>query len=87
MSDVLCIITTGVEGFSVGDSVYGDVLGLRTGTVAQYVVVDSRIMKHKPSNLSHVQAAGAPLAGMTALQCFSTTGMHHHLSPEVMWCV
>lgn len=54
---------------------FGDVRGLRTGTVAEYAVVDESIACRKPCNLSHVQAAGAPLAGMTALQCFSACHM------------
>lgn len=61
--------------FVVGDLVFGDVRGLRTGTVAEYVVVDESITCRKPSNLSHEQAAGAPLAGITALQCFSAGHM------------
>jgi NADPH:quinone reductase-like Zn-dependent oxidoreductase len=66
---------SGVTEFVVGDMVFGDVKGLRTGTVAEYVVVDESITCLKPSNLSHAQAAGAPLAGMTALQCFSACRM------------
>jgi alcohol dehydrogenase len=58
-----------VTDFKVGDEVFGDVVGIRTGTVAHYAVVDSRVIAKKPTNLTHVQAAGAPLAGITALQC------------------
>ncbi len=54
---------------------FGDVVGIRTGTVAQFAVIDSRVLAHKPPNLSHAQAAGAPLAGITALQCFESAGM------------
>ena len=46
-------------------------LGLRTGGCAEYLVVDSRIIAHKPKNLTHIQCAGAPLAGLTALQCLT----------------
>ena len=65
----------GVTEFVVGDEVFGDVRGLRTGTVAEYVVVDESVTCRKPSNLSHVEAAGAPLAGITALQCLSAGHM------------
>lgn len=56
--------------FKVGDAVFGDVVGVRTGSCAEYLVVDSRVLALKPTTLTHVQAAGAPLAGITALQCF-----------------
>mmetsp|Transcript_14930 Transcript_14930/g.24695 ORF Transcript_14930/g.24695 Transcript_14930/m.24695 type:complete len:375 (+) Transcript_14930:114-1238(+) len=73
-------VGSGVTDFAVGDAVFGDVRGLRTGTVAEYVVVDSCVLVRRPANLSHVQAAGAPLAGLTALQCFEEGNMKHSCS-------
>ena len=49
---------------------FGDVVGLRTGGCSEYLVVDSRVITYKPKNLTHIQCAGAPLASITALQCF-----------------
>ena len=54
----------------VDNEVFGDVVGIRTGSCAEYLVVDSRVICLKPKNITHIQAAGAPLAGITALQCF-----------------
>ncbi|MBR9727515.1 zinc-binding alcohol dehydrogenase family protein [Shewanella intestini] len=54
------------ELFSVGDEVWyaGDVT--RSGTYAQYQLVDERIVGHKPTSLSHAQAAAMPLTSITA---------------------
>jgi len=55
----------GVSGFAIG----GPVFGLSQGTLAEYVVVpaDSGAVS-KPERLTHEQAAGVALAGLTALQ-------------------
>lgn len=57
-------------GYKKGDDVYGMTKGLRTGTVAEYIVVDASVLSRKPSNLTHVQAASVPLCALTAYQCF-----------------
>jgi NADPH:quinone reductase-like Zn-dependent oxidoreductase len=50
-----------------GDEVYGMARVPRTsGTYAEYVPVTSMSVARKPANLSHVEAAGVPLAAMTA---------------------
>lgn len=79
-SGEIAAVGSDVADFALGDAVFGDVRGLRTGTVAEYVVVDSSVLVRRPANLSHVQAAGAPLAGLTALQCFEEGNMKHSCS-------
>ena len=55
-----------VTDFRVGDAVYGQQdLGKAW---AEYVCVPASVVAPKPENLSHVQAAAVPLAGLTALQ-------------------
>ncbi|WP_159499233.1 NADP-dependent oxidoreductase [Microbacterium sp. 18062] len=50
-----------------GTEVYGMVPFPRTGgSYAEYVVVPSQSVARKPSSLSHVEAAGVPLAALTA---------------------
>ncbi|WP_405373634.1 MULTISPECIES: NADP-dependent oxidoreductase [unclassified Microbacterium] len=50
-----------------GDQVFGMVPFPRTGgTYAEYVVVPSLSVARKPAALSHVEAAGVPLAALTA---------------------
>ncbi|SMH45554.1 NADPH:quinone reductase [Rathayibacter oskolensis] len=50
-----------------GDEVYGFVMVPRySGSYAEYVTVPSVSVTRKPSTLSHVEAAGVPLAALTA---------------------
>ncbi|MEY9210627.1 NADP-dependent oxidoreductase [Thermobifida halotolerans] len=59
-----------VPEFSVGDEVIGYVREdvVRRGTFAQQVAAPVRTLARKPANLSWTQAAGLPLAGLTAYQ-------------------
>ncbi|MET8453313.1 NADP-dependent oxidoreductase [Streptomyces sp. NPDC005209] len=59
-----------VTEFSVGDEVIGYVREdfLSRGTFAEYVAAPVRTLARKPRNLSYEEAAGLPLAGLTAYQ-------------------
>ena len=60
----------GVEGYAVGDEVYGCAGGLAdlAGTLAEYIVADSNLLAHKPKNLSMREAAALPLVAITAYE-------------------
>ena len=55
-----------VSLFKVGDEVWyaGDIS--RSGSYAEYQLVDERIVGHKPQTLSNAQAAALPLTSITA---------------------
>ena len=57
-----------VTKFKVGDEVYyaGDIT--RSGTNAEFQLVDERIVGHKPKNLSIAEAAAMPLTSLTAYE-------------------
>jgi NADPH2:quinone reductase len=59
-------IGDGVSLFKVGDEVYyaGDLT--RSGSNAEYQLVDERIVGHKPKKLSLEEAAAMPLTALTA---------------------
>ncbi|WP_369221917.1 NADP-dependent oxidoreductase [Streptomyces sp. R39] len=59
-----------VTEFAVGDEVIGYVREdfLSRGTFAEYVAAPVRTLARKPRNLTFEQAAGLPLAGLTAYQ-------------------
>ncbi|MEU3751226.1 NADP-dependent oxidoreductase [Streptomyces olivoreticuli] len=59
-----------VQEFAVGDEVIGYVREdfLSRGTFAEYVAAPVRTLARKPANLTFEQAAGLPLAGLTAYQ-------------------
>ncbi|MFD7612124.1 NADP-dependent oxidoreductase [Streptomyces sp. NPDC059828] len=66
------VVQPGVSApeFSVGDEVMGYVREdfLSRGTFAEYVAAPVRTLARKPRNLSFEEAAGLPLAGLTAYQ-------------------
>ena len=63
-------IGVGVTRFSVGDAVLGMPWFPRAANAyAEFVTAPSRHFAHRPAGLSEVEAAGLPLAGLTAWQC------------------
>ncbi|MET9789376.1 NADP-dependent oxidoreductase [Streptomyces canus] len=63
VSGVVAELGEGVEGFAVGDEVFGNTL---SGGYAEYTLVPVDITAHKPAELSHVAAATLPVAAATA---------------------
>ena len=60
----------GVNGFEVGDDIYGCAGGLMAlqGALAEYMAADARLIAHKPKSLTMKQAAALPLVGITAYE-------------------
>src|SRR3989304_6416091 len=69
-SGVIAEVGEGVSGFKKGDEVYGyaRVLGGGSGSFAEFVSVDTKVIARKPKNISHVEAAALPLTGVSAWQ-------------------
>jgi NADPH:quinone reductase-like Zn-dependent oxidoreductase len=69
-------IGAGVEGFAVGDEVFGAVAKSYQGggTFAEYVTVNAAVAAHRPSGLSPEAAAALPTAGTTALAAVDALG-------------
>jgi NADPH2:quinone reductase len=67
----------GVEGYAVGDEVYGCAGGLADlpGTLAEYIVADSKLIAHKARNLSMREAAALPLVAITAYEGLVRAGV------------
>ncbi|KAL4139795.1 hypothetical protein PRNP1_005280 [Phytophthora ramorum] len=57
-----------VQGFQVGDEVYGMPVVTQTGTFAEYVNFDAEFLSLKPNNVSFNEAAGVPTVGETSYQ-------------------
>ncbi|KOG34191.1 NADP-dependent oxidoreductase [Streptomyces resistomycificus] len=66
-----------VEEFAPGDEVFGYVRkdSVQLGTYAELVSAHVRMLARKPASLSWEQAAGAPLAGLTAYQSIQRVGV------------
>lgn len=69
-SGVVEAVGADVTLFKPGDDVYyaGDIT--RSGTNAEFHLVDERIVGHKPKSLSHAEAAALPLTTITAYEAF-----------------
>ncbi len=68
----------GVTGFPIGMAVFGmtSTPGYRAGAFAEYVAVKAAHAAAKPGSLSHEEAAGVPLAALTAWQAvFDRAGL------------
>ncbi|MBZ9810461.1 MULTISPECIES: NADP-dependent oxidoreductase [unclassified Mesorhizobium] len=58
----------GVSGQRVGDQVYGVTNPQFIGAYAEYAVASAEMVSNKPSSLTHVDAASAPVVSVTAWQ-------------------
>ncbi len=67
-----------VKQFRPGDAVFGDVFGLGSGSLAEYVSVPESALAPKPSSVSFEEAAAVPAAALTALQGLRNQG---HIQP------
>ena len=60
-----------VKTFKAGDKVYSRIDESFAGTMAEYVISNASDSANIPSNLSHEESAGVPLAGLTAYQALT----------------
>ncbi|MBQ4915066.1 zinc-dependent alcohol dehydrogenase family protein [Maribacter sp. MMG018] len=67
----------GVEGFKVGDEVYGCAGGLADlpGSLTEYILADSNLIGHKPKRLSMRETAALPLVAITAYEGLTRAGV------------
>jgi len=74
VSGVVEAVGSGVSRFKVGDAVYSRPDIKRNGTYADYVAIREDEVAHKPTTISHIEAASLPLAGITAWEALFTAG-------------
>lgn len=67
----------GVDGYAVGDEVYGCAGGLADlpGTLAEYIAADANLIARKPKCLSPREAAALPLVAITAFEGLQRAGI------------
>lgn len=70
------VVATGsaVTRFAIGDEVFASPTHRRDGTYAELVAVDEREVARRPQGISWEEAAGIPLAGLTAWGCLVAPG-------------
>ncbi|MEO1549618.1 MAG: NADP-dependent oxidoreductase [Pseudomonadota bacterium] len=74
VSGVITNLGSKVSGFKVGDAVFARANQQDAGAIAQVARLKADEMALKPDNISHVEAASVPLAGLTAWQALITKG-------------
>ncbi|MRR07328.1 MAG: NADP-dependent oxidoreductase [Deltaproteobacteria bacterium] len=83
VSGVVEAVATEVQGYSVGDEVFGMVRFPSFGesaAYAEYVAAPASDLARKPVGIDHVHAAGAPMSLLTAWQFLIELG-HDHPNP------
>lgn len=74
VSGTVAAAGAGVTVHETGDEVFGMLpFPQGHGAYAEYVVAPARAFVPKPANLTHVEAASVPLAGLTAWQALAET--------------
>ena len=68
LSGVVEAVGTGVVEFKVGDQVYGVTNSQFCGAYAEYALASAAMIAQKPQRLTHIEAASAPVVGVTAWQ-------------------
>lgn len=68
VSGVVEAVGSEVANLNVGDQVYSRPDINRNGTYAEYVAINGNEVAIKPQSIDHIEAAGIPLAGLTAWQ-------------------
>ena len=83
ISGVVEAVAKDVQSFAIGDEVFGMIrfpsLG-ESAAYAEYVAAPASDLAHKPANVDHVHAAGAPMSGLTAWQFLIELG-HNEPNP------
>jgi NADPH:quinone reductase-like Zn-dependent oxidoreductase len=79
LSGVVHAIGPGVEGFKIGDEVFGLTNERFTGAYAEYAVAKATMIAPKPKTLNHTHAASVPVVAVTAWQMVFELA---RLSPE-----
>eukprot|EP01102_Stenamoeba_stenopodia_P008167 TRINITY_DN2325_c0_g1_i3.p2 TRINITY_DN2325_c0_g1~~TRINITY_DN2325_c0_g1_i3.p2 ORF type:complete len:396 (-),score=118.28 TRINITY_DN2325_c0_g1_i3:2333-3520(-) len=67
-SGEIAAVGANVRKWKIGDEVYGMAHFRRFGTCAEYFATHEDMLAYKPKNLSHDEAAGLPLVGLTVWQ-------------------
>jgi NADPH:quinone reductase-like Zn-dependent oxidoreductase len=67
-SGVIAALGAAVNGYSIGDEVFGLNDWFAEGATAEYCVADASNIARKPANLTHAEAAAVPIGALTAWQ-------------------
>ncbi len=74
VAGVIVAVGAEVSRFAVGDEVFASPTHRRDGTYAELVAIDEGAVARRPQGISWEEAAGIPLAGLTAWGCLVSPG-------------
>ena len=74
ISGVVVEVGREVTKFQPGDEIYTFLNPINGGACAEYAAVPESDAAFKPKNITHAEAAGVPIAGLTALQSLRDLG-------------
>ena len=74
VSGIVVEVGKDVRGVKVGDEVFARPNQEDAGSIAEFARVHENELAIKPKNMSHIDAASVPLAGLTAWQALVTKG-------------
>lgn len=74
VSGVVVEVGHEAAGISVGDEVFARADSMQAGTMAEYAALKASDVAVKPNNITYAEAAGIPLAGLTAWQALFDKG-------------
>lgn len=77
LAGIVADIGFSARRFEIGEGVYGYARRpvVQYGTYSEYIVLPETYLAHMPSQLTYAQAAGIPLAGLTAYECLFDAGL------------
>ncbi|MEG3893062.1 NAD(P)-dependent alcohol dehydrogenase [Microcoleus sp. Z1_A1] len=75
ISGVVVEVGGEVTKFQPGDEIYTFLNPINGGACAEYAAVPESDAAFKPKNITHAEAAGVPIAGLTALQSLRDLGV------------
>ncbi|XXK36236.1 NADP-dependent oxidoreductase [Rhodobacteraceae bacterium nBUS_22] len=74
LSGTVVEIGKNVKSVKIGDEVFARPNQMDAGSIAEFARIQEDELAIKPSNMTHLQAASVPLAGLTAWQALITKG-------------
>jgi len=85
VAGIVSEVGEGVTDFNIGDEVYGMAGGINgvDGALAEYMLVDARLMAKKPKTLTMKQAAVLPLVAITSYEAL-VEKMHVQVGDNVL---
>lgn len=75
LAGVISAVGAEVNGLKVGDAIYGDISDHGFGSFAEYICINSNVVRKIPKGMDMIHAAALPHASLLALQAFDKVNL------------